>query len=131
MFVGQQISIRGFDKNPRALILLIKYLNIVSVTSKSAITPSFNGRIASILPGVLPTMRYASSPTAKTLSLARSIATTAGSFKTIPLPFICINTLKGKGIVLNEPADSKRFLYLLYVLTHLLFQGQSQYLSKT
>src|SRR5699024_8691278 len=56
IFVGQQMSILGFDKNPRTLILSIKCLNIASVTSKSAITPSFNGRIASIFPGVLPTI---------------------------------------------------------------------------
>ena len=64
----------------------MKYFNIASVISKSAITPSLSGRIATILPGVRPTMLLASSPTANTLPLLRSIATTDGSFNTIPLP---------------------------------------------
>jgi len=38
--------------------------NICSVTSKSAITPSFIGRIASMLPGTLPSICLASVPTA-------------------------------------------------------------------
>src|SRR5690554_3524811 len=46
---------------------LIKCCNIFSVTSKSAITPSFIGRIAWILPGVRPNIRLASVPTAATL----------------------------------------------------------------
>src|SRR5690625_2905967 len=44
IFVGQQINIRGFEKKPLTFILSIKYFNIASVTSKSAITPSFKGR---------------------------------------------------------------------------------------
>ena len=36
------------------------------MTSKSAITPSFSGRIAEIVPGVRPSMRFASTPTACT-----------------------------------------------------------------
>ena len=44
----------------------MKYLSIASVISKSAITPDFIGRIATILPGVRPNMRFASSPTART-----------------------------------------------------------------
>jgi hypothetical protein len=42
----------------------MKCLNISSVTSKSAITPSFKGLIAWIVPGVRPSMRLASIPTA-------------------------------------------------------------------
>ena len=36
------------------------------MTSKSAITPSFSGRIAEIVPGVRPSIRLASTPTACT-----------------------------------------------------------------
>ena len=71
----------------------MKYFNIASVISKSAITPSFSGRMATILPGVRPTILLASSPTANTLPVLRSIATTDGSFNTIPLPLTWINTL--------------------------------------
>ena len=60
--------------------------------SKSAITPFFNGLMTLILPGVRPTILYASVPTATTLSLSVSTATTEGSFKTIPLPDTFIRT---------------------------------------
>ena len=39
----------------------MKCRSICSVTSKSAITPSFSGRIALIVPGVRPSIRFASS----------------------------------------------------------------------
>ena len=58
--------------------------------SKSAITPSFIGLIASMFPGVLPTISFASCPTAKIFCfpyLFFITATTEGSFITIPLPF--------------------------------------------
>ena len=66
--------------------LAMKYLSIFSVTKKSAITPSLSGRIAVMLPGVRPSMRFASRPTAATLFWLPCIriATTDGSFKTIP-----------------------------------------------
>src|SRR5881409_4501108 len=44
----------------------MKWRSICSVTSKSAITPSLSGRIAWIVPGVRPSIRFASSPTACT-----------------------------------------------------------------
>ena len=56
------------------------------MTSKSAITPSFSGRIAEIVPGVRPSMRLASTPTACTSPLRWSIATTDGSESTMPRP---------------------------------------------
>ena len=46
------------------------------MTSKSAITPSFMGRIAVMLPGVRPNMRFASSPTARTLRVTVSTTLT-------------------------------------------------------
>ena len=42
----------------------MKYCSIFSVTVKSAITPSFIGRMAVMLPGVRPSMFLASVPTA-------------------------------------------------------------------
>ncbi|CAB4751222.1 unannotated protein [freshwater metagenome] len=57
-----------------------------SVVSKSAITPSFNGRIATMFPGVRPIIFLASRPTAKIPPVSWFTATTDGSFKTIPRP---------------------------------------------
>ena len=84
--VGTQIRILGLAKAFFLCTFLIKCLIISSVTTKSAITPSFKGRIAEILPGVLPNIVFASSPTAKTDFLPPSsiTATTDGSFKTTP-----------------------------------------------
>ncbi len=64
----------------------MKWRSISSVTSKSAITPSFSGRIAGIVPGVRPSIRLASIPTACTSPVRESIATTLGSESTIPRP---------------------------------------------
>jgi hypothetical protein len=64
----------------------MKYRSICLVVSKSAITPSFIGLIATIAPGVRPIMRLASSPIAKTSRVCEFIATTDGSFIIIPLP---------------------------------------------
>ena len=64
----------------------MKWRSICSVTSKSAITPSFSGRIAWIVPGVRPSMRLASIPTACTSAVRESIATTDGSESTMPRP---------------------------------------------
>ena len=65
---------------------MMKCRSICSVTSKSAITPSLSGRIALIVPGVRPSIRFASSPTACTSPVRWSIATTDGSESTIPRP---------------------------------------------
>src|ERR671911_1852309 len=64
----------------------MKWRSISSVTSKSAITPSLSGRIALIVPGVRPSMRLASMPTACTSPVRWSIATTEGSERTMPRP---------------------------------------------
>jgi hypothetical protein len=52
--------------------------------SKSAITPSFNGRTAWMCDGVRPIIRLASLPTASTAPDNVLIATTEGSFRTMP-----------------------------------------------
>ena len=64
----------------------MKYLSIFSQTSKSEITPSFKGLTTLILAGVLPSIRFASNPTATGLPSRISIATTEGSLSTIPCP---------------------------------------------
>src|SRR5574340_1236688 len=68
----------------------MKYVSIFSVTLKSAITPSFIGLMATTVPGVRPSMSFASRPTATTSPLALLMATIEGSFTTMPLP--CENT---------------------------------------
>src|SRR3954452_21510688 len=64
----------------------MKYVSIFSVTLKSAITPSFIGLIATTLPGVRPSMSFASRPTATTSPLFLFMATMEGSFTTMPFP---------------------------------------------
>ena len=89
--LGTQIITLGL--NIRLLhILSKKYLSIRSVILKSEITPSRRGRIATMFPGVLPSIRCASTPTARSVFVFISIATTEGSFKTMPLPFIYTST---------------------------------------
>src|SRR5262245_41719250 len=72
----------------------MKYRSIASVISKSAMTPSFSGRIATMFPGVLPSISFAVSPTARpsrrTLFVPFLTATTLGSLRTIPFP--CTHT---------------------------------------
>ena len=70
----------------RGRALRTKYASIFSVTSKSAMTPSFKGRMAMMLPGVHPSMLLTAEPTATTLSVLLSMATTEGSERTIPSP---------------------------------------------
>src|SRR5262252_8164260 len=64
----------------------MKCVSIFSVTLKSAMTPSFIGLIATTLPGVRPSISFASLPTATTSPVALLMATIDGSFTTIPLP---------------------------------------------
>ena len=93
--VGTQIKILGFAKVLPLWTFLIKCLIISSVTIKSAITPSLKGLIAWIFPGVLPSIVFASSPTAKTCFFPAwsTIATTEGSFNTTPWPFTTTRVL--------------------------------------
>ena len=61
---GTQITMRGAMKWRFFWAILMNSRSMYSVTSKSAITPSFMGRIAAMLSGVLPSMALASAPTA-------------------------------------------------------------------
>ena len=85
------MMMRGLTRVRRLWTLRMKCLSMASVISKSAMTPSFIGLMATMLPGVRPNIIFASLPTASTLLLPRPsllTATTDGSLKTIPLPFI-------------------------------------------
>ena len=87
---GTHTSTRGLGRNSVfSCTLWMKYWSIFSVTVKSAMTPSFRGRIAVMWPGVRPSMCLASFPTAATvhelLRGSERIATTDGSSSTTPL----------------------------------------------
>jgi hypothetical protein len=60
---------------------------------KSAITPSFIGLMATMFPGVRPSISFASLPTASTSPVFLLMATMEGSFTTIPLPFAYTSVL--------------------------------------
>ncbi len=85
---GTQTITCGEAKVRRLCTLRMKCLIISSATSKSAITPSRSGRIAVMLPGVRPSIIFASSPTARTcfLPFTSAMATTDGSLSTMPRP---------------------------------------------
>ena len=64
---GMPTSTRGRGMRAyRSWTLLMKYRIICSVTSKSLMTPSRSGRMATMFAGVRPTMRFASAPMAST-----------------------------------------------------------------
>ena len=65
-----------------------KISSILAVMSKSAMTPSFRGRTATMLPGVRPMTALASPPTQRTSSVLVSTATTDGSRMIMPFPFM-------------------------------------------
>src|SRR3990170_516564 len=80
-----------------------------SVVSKSAITPSFRGLIATISPGVRPIISLAAIPTAKTFLEDTSNATTEGSFNTIPSPLTNTKVLAvPKSIPISLDIKSKK-----------------------
>ena len=83
---GTQMTTRGFASRRRLCTRWMKYRSIFSVTSKSAMTPSFSGRTAWMCDGVRPIMRLASAPTARIAPVRVLMATTEGSFKTTPRP---------------------------------------------
>jgi hypothetical protein len=82
---GTQMTMRGLFHR-LACTFWMKKRSIFSHTSKSAMTPSFMGRMVLMRPGVRPIMRFASMPTATGRPSVMSIATTDGSFSTTPCP---------------------------------------------
>ena len=85
---GTPTTIFGLDTRFFCRTTVRKYLIMALVTSKSAMTPSFIGRMAAICCGVFPMKSFASLPTAISLPVFRSMATTEGSLSTMPSPFI-------------------------------------------
>src|SRR5918992_358208 len=73
--------------------LRMKCWSIFSVPSKLAITPSRMGRMATMLPGVRPSISFASFPTASTLLVTLLIATIEGSLSTTPRPLAYTSVL--------------------------------------
>ena len=86
MPLGTATTMRGLAIRALLCTFWMKYRSMRSVTSKSAITPSLSGLTATMLPGVRPIMRLASTPTATTWPLLVLSATTLGSLSTMPRP---------------------------------------------
>src|SRR5215210_4765767 len=88
----------------------MKCRSISSVTSKSAITPSLSGRMAEIVPGVRPSIRLASIPTAWTSPVRESIATTEGSESTMPRPRTYTSVLAvPRSTAMSRPPNPVRY----------------------
>ena len=85
---GMHTTMRGRLRVLDFSAFLMKYFSMAAVTSKSAMTPSFKGRTATMEPGVRPSISLACLPTASTSSVRTSTATTEGSRITMPLPRI-------------------------------------------
>ncbi len=114
---GTQTTTRGWAKRFECTDWM-KCRSICSVTSKSAITPSFSGRIAVMLPGVRPIIRFASTPTAWTWPVLVSIATTDGSERTMPRPRTYTSVLAvPRSTAISRPPRRKRRLNQLIRLS--------------
>src|ERR1700722_1398874 len=88
----------------------MKYRNIFSQISKSAITPSFSGRMAWMFDGVRPIIRLASAPTARGRPSLMSTATTDGSLSTMPRPRTYTNVLAvPRSTAMSRPRRERRF----------------------
>ena len=88
---GIAMTTRGFANMRRApCTRWMKYRSIASQISKSAMTPSFMGRMTPMLPGVLPSISFARRPTAwpssSTWLVPLRTATTEGSEMMTPRP---------------------------------------------
>src|SRR6185369_7088683 len=108
------MTTRGETHDRPLCALRMKCCSIFSVTSKSAITPSFIGRIAMMLPGVRPSISFASLPTASTLLVTLLMATMEGSLTTIPRPFANTKVLAvPRSIARSLEKGLNRFLILI------------------
>ncbi len=86
MLEGTAITILGGTTEWRLWAFLMKYLSISSVTLGLATAPSFMGLRVSILPGVRPSMHWASRPIAMISPVLLLMATMVGSLTTTPIP---------------------------------------------
>src|SRR5260370_6206666 len=108
------MTTRGLTQVLPLCALRMKCCNIFSVTSKSAITPSFIGLIAMMLPGVRPSISLASLPTASTLLVILLIATIEGSLTTMPRPLANTRVLAvPRSIAKSLEKGLNRFLSLI------------------
>ncbi len=80
------MTTRGRSQPLRLCAFRMKCVSIFSAASKSAITPSFIGLMAVMLPGVRPSISFASVPTASIRPLILLNATMDGSLTTMPRP---------------------------------------------
>ncbi len=88
----------------------MKYRSMRSVISKSAMTPSLRGRTATMLPGVRPIIFFASEPTARMPPVFVLMATTDGSFRTIPRPLTYTSVLAvPRSIAMSRPMNDILF----------------------
>src|SRR5207248_3093344 len=83
---GTPMTTRGRSQPLRLCALRMKWVSIFSAASKSAMTPSFIGLMAVMLPGVRPSISFASVPTASMRPFTLLSATIDGSLRTMPLP---------------------------------------------
>jgi hypothetical protein len=119
---GTQTTTRGFASQARLWTFWMKYRNIFSVTSKSAMTPSFRGLIAMMWAGVRPIIRLASEPTARIAPVLVLIATTDGSLRTMPRPRTYTSVFAvPRSTAMSRPMKEKKLsmellLRLLFVL---------------
>src|SRR5437867_7741234 len=80
-------------------------------------TPSFIGRIAIMLPGVRPSISFASLPTASTLLVTLLIATIDGSLTTMPRPLAKTSVLAvPKSMARSLENGLNRFLILIKLI---------------
>ena len=93
--LGTQMTTRGWANQLPAQACRIKLCSMAAVMSKSAMTPSFRGRTATMEPGARPMTALASWPTLRTRSssVLVSTATTLGSRMMMPLPFMYTSVL--------------------------------------
>ena len=91
---GTQTRIVGFTRTRwRSSTCRRNRRSICSAIVKSAMTPSFIGRMARIPSGVRPSIRFASRPTPRMAFVSASTATTDGSSSTTPSPLTRIRVL--------------------------------------
>ena len=105
----------------------MKICSILAVMSKSAMTPSFKGRTATMEPGVRPMTFLASCPTYSTVSERVSTATTDGSRMMMPCPRIKISVFAvPRSIPISFPNEKIGRMFCLSP-----FPSKTLFLSKT
>src|SRR4030095_8665800 len=109
------MTIRGRPQLFLLCAFLMKYVSIFSVTSKSAMTPSFIGLMATIFPGGPRSISLAPVPTASTLPVTLLTATIEGSLTTMPRPLAYTQVLAvprsmARSVERNERSEPRPIL---------------------